>query len=432
MERSDRTGPSGPGNRDWAWGRLEDAHRVKKLLGYNRIDYAWELPESAVRFVVHVCDQVPRAAYARLPAQGGYRWVPQGGKAARQVIQMAMRAVHVVGLDAAKVSLAVRDGHVAVRRLEPYPGTHGDVSTGAYGDGPTGPCGDDPARAIPHDRSPLTLGADPEFVLVANGELLPASRFFPLTGQVGCDAFVNRDTGEHPLAELRPPPAAEPGELVANIGTALAGAHARLPWRSIRWLAGSMPVPGLGTGGHIHLGTAPSAGLVRALDSYLAVPLFLIEDPHRARERRTRYGFLGEIRLQPHGFEYRTPSSWLWSPDVTRGVIALARIIAGHHDQLAQDVFAQDEAHAAFYAGRREYFLPLLDPLWRDLVQAEGHSRDMTCARLLFDMARDGPASEDVDLIRAWGIASARRAAANPARNLAVGPAVLPPAAAQF
>lgn len=392
-------GPAGPegGMASWqpdaAWERLADLRRLSRLFGYHRIECAWEVPEGVANFIVYVHDQQPREIYASMPGYGKRHFVPSHSKKARRVALLAMRAAHIVGLDSALVYLVINNGRLAISRLEPGPA----IDTAAQRA---------PLRGYEQGKT-VTLGADPEFVLVAPSGLVAADRVFPLEGGIGCDAFRDRMTGEHPLAELRPAPAANPAELVEHIRVLLTKAQRRMPWRSVRWLSGSMPWPGIMAGGHVHFGMAPNAQLVRALDNYLAVPLLLIEDRERAIIRRARYGFLGEIRLKPHGFEYRTLSSWLWSPRVTFGVMALARVIADNHEKLSQNVFADDSAHAAFYAGDTRYFTRFLPQLHHDVLSlATPH--DAAVIETLFEMAAAGCAGEDEDIMEAWKIPQKR------------------------
>ena len=48
------------------------------------------------------------------------------------------------------------------------------------------------------------MGADIEFMLSCDDELLPASEFFPLEGAIGCDERqIEQDSGEYALAEIQ-------------------------------------------------------------------------------------------------------------------------------------------------------------------------------------------------------------------------------------
>jgi hypothetical protein len=203
-----------------------------------------------------------------------------------------------------------------------------------------------------------TLGADPEFVLMSpDGKVVPASRFFARDGAAGCDSVVIRGVKVWPLAELRPEPATEPGAVAAELRRLLGAAAKRFRGAPpLVWRAGAWPVRGLPLGGHVHVsGAAVSGERLRALDNAVALPLRLLEPPGAAA-RRPRYGALGDFRRQPHGgFEYRTPPSWLVSPRLTVGVLALVKIAVEHAHELA-DVrpLDEDSLRDAFYGDQIE------------------------------------------------------------------------------
>lgn len=96
-----------------------------------------------------------------------------------------------------------------------------------------------------------------------------------------------------------------------------------------------MPQPGFPLGGHLHFsGVSLNGALLRALDNYLALPLALLEDK-RATRRRPHYGNLGDFRRQSYGgFEYRTLPSFLISPQLAKGVIGMAFLIASQYPRL--------------------------------------------------------------------------------------------------
>ncbi|RLG44622.1 MAG: hypothetical protein DRN81_04055, partial [Thermoproteota archaeon] len=54
----------------------------------------------------------------------------------------------------------------------------------------------------------ITVGADPEFLLFKNDEVVRANSILPYNGSIGSDGA---------MAEIRPQPSAHPGELVKNI-----------------------------------------------------------------------------------------------------------------------------------------------------------------------------------------------------------------------
>jgi len=173
------------------------------------------------------------------------------------------------------------------------------------------------------------LGADPEFGLMRGDKtIVPKLLSNHQFGLDGCGR----------IAELRPDPAESPQELVANIKKILQS----VPFRDITkysWKAGNMagenPI-----GGHIHFGNGkfhtnyagrgkyPNEKAAAVLDTFLAVPIALIEDKEEASQRRTfSYGNLGNFRSQIWGIEYRTLGSWLVSPEIATSTLALAKVL---------------------------------------------------------------------------------------------------------
>jgi hypothetical protein len=226
----------------------------------------------------------------------------------------------------------------------------------------------------------VMLGADPEFILKdEKGELVMASQFFPRRGMVGCDQVVHRGEElqtQYPLAELRPPPADDPEKLFKNIYIAMVLGARKINNPDIHWLAGGMPLEGYPIGGHIHFSRIElNSQFLRVLDNYLALPLSILEN-EQSRKRRPRYGYLGDFRRQFHGgFEYRTLPSWLISPVVARGVLALSKLLALHYKHLRklplQDIHIQE----AFYHGKKEELYELLPGLWRDIESLPSYYR---------------------------------------------------------
>jgi hypothetical protein len=225
----------------------------------------------------------------------------------------------------------------------------------------------------------MKLGLDIEFILRqpgANAKIVPASRFLKRNGQVGCDSVRIGGKLYYPLAELRPSPAAEPQELFRNLYAAMRKAAMRIGDASLEWLAGGMPAQGLPLGGHIHVSGVPlNADLLRAMDNYMALPLVLLEDSTTSRRRRA-YGALGDFRRQFHGgFEYRTLPSWIVSPALAMGVIALARVIVEHYSELRQRPLARPEMQTAYYVGDKLCIQPVVPALWEDLEATSAYKK---------------------------------------------------------
>lgn len=351
------------------------------------------------------------------------RWRPAdegelGNRTRERAVGAAIRALHALRLDCGRVVVGVGgpDAPEAVSRLELAPVPHGAVAR-ALRQLVVEWLGDavhlQPEVAV--RRPPLHLGADPEFVLVdrATGEPVPASRYLPRAGSVGCDGHAAAP-GIYPVAEVRPSPAADPRALVGGIRRCLIRAAARLPDEGVAWLAGGEPVPGLPTGGHVHLSGLPLSGaLLRALDTYVALPVFLAEPPEAAARRRRRHGFLGDVRPKRHGgFEYRTLPSWLVSPELALAVLALVRLVALEHPRLPRDAFRDGRLVRAFYAGDPRPARRLLPVLRRDLEGLPGYGRWAREIETLLDRVAGGWTWDPrTDLRAAWRLPARMRAA---------------------
>ncbi|AEI41451.1 putative amidoligase domain-containing protein [Paenibacillus mucilaginosus] len=295
-----------------------------------------------------------------------------GSKALRE----AVKALYALGLDYGVVRIGVRTGGtLAVRRVEAVPELTprlAELFAGAmnrYG------ARLDERRGAP--QLDVMLGADPEFLLLnGRGKVRFASAFMDKDGPVGCDAIVLPSRRKiYPLAELRPRPSTEVRELIVQLHRTLQLAARRITDEELVWVAGGMPVKGFPLGGHIHFSRVDlESRLLRVLDNYLALPLTLIEDGSTG-QRRPQYGFLGDFRRQRHGgFEYRVLPSWMVSPAVAKGVLALAKLAAEHYPQLRQRPLSDPEVAKAYYRGDKSRIRPLLPALWRDLERLPGYA----------------------------------------------------------
>lgn len=178
----------------------------------------------------------------------------------------------------------------------------------------------------PVDEEPLLIGCDPEFGYIKNQRTQQAIA-------VG-DRF-GRDSGGR-VGEIRPRPGRTPGELLSNITATLKeGADGNDLLKTYFWKAGAMACEEP-LGGHIHFGHSSLKGsselrqsVADALDKTFSVVSLLTEDRAEAIKRRcgSTYGGLHNSRNQPHGMEYRVPSSWLVSPEVVKGNLATAYVV---------------------------------------------------------------------------------------------------------
>ncbi len=286
----------------------------------------------------------------------------------RQVKRLAIRSVHSLGLDFGMVTIGVSNKEHFVINVSPKPILNKKINLRL-----TNAIQSLQQKLLnPIVASEVMLGADPEFVLRRNsGKFVLASTYFTKSGAVGCDQIWlrgDKTKKKLPIVELRPSPSNEPETLVRIIYNKLLAASKKIKDSSIQFLAGSHPLRGYPIGGHIHFSNIYlNSFLIRALDNYLALPLFLLEDPH-GFDRRPRYGFVGDYREQFHGgFEYRTLPSWLISPRVTKGVLALAKLVACSYPNLRQAPLSLPAIQNAYYNGNQTKLLEIVYSLWGDI-----------------------------------------------------------------
>ena len=326
--------------------------RKQKIFRLNRIPEVEEAANTVRLLEVLVVDQ-QLAGFRIRQGNGNWKEIKAGVYAA--AAELGKRAVYLLGLDVARVRVGVsRQRQYQVWEVDPAPALNRKEQLWLFD------YLESLKHTLPNTGGEAMLGADPEFMLMKSrtGRMMPASNFFPRLGIVGCDAIRTRDHRKRPVAEIRPEPAVSPLELVEHIQTALQAANRLTPYHSIRWLAGSQPFAGFSTGGHVHFShTACNGHLLRALDVYAAVPVFLLEMPENAAARRRKYGMLGDYRLKEYGgFEYRTLPSWLVSPEWTRAVLCLCKVIAGSYSVLDTSLFFDPEMQQNFYQGKRGFF----------------------------------------------------------------------------
>ncbi|WP_234399624.1 putative amidoligase domain-containing protein [Paenibacillus popilliae] len=188
---------------------------------------------------------------------------------------------------------------------------------------------------------------------------------------------------------------------------------------ALEWLAGGRPLGRFPLGGHIHLSGLPlTSELVRVLDTYVTLPVAVLEDPSGA-SRRPRYGTLGDVRLQVHGgaggFEYRTLPSFLISPALAREVLALMKAAVTHRHRLKRRDSLCDPVIRAYHTGRTTEELRLiawsavrglLAELEDEAVSAEsGTERELALIRSFARRIDSGWRwNERADIRQAWAV----------------------------
>lgn len=184
----------------------------------------------------------------------------------------------------------------------------------------------------------ITVGADPEFGLVApNGILKRGNQVVPHAGLFGSDG---------PSVEVRPQPSRDHRAVVGNIEHILA--HPPDAATKYRWQGGATYQDQNRVywfGGHIHLGRPSQidqdyawncyASIATVLDGLLALPMVRFDTPEPWQRRngcQYNYGKAGDIRAdypEQDRFEYRVLSGlWLTHPTLARIALGAAKCIA--------------------------------------------------------------------------------------------------------
>jgi hypothetical protein len=258
-----------------------------------------------------------------------------------------------------------------------------------------------------NQKPEIKLGADPEF-MIANSrtdKMIAASEFFPRDGIVGCDNIRVPRRQQRPVGELRPQADISPLMLQENIKAALEQANKMVPYKNIKLLAGSQPFPGFSIGGHIHFSNLSLNGhIMRTLDNYLGLPIYLLENQKTAVKRRNKYGHLNDFRVKDHGgFEYRTPGSWLVTPEISLAVLCLAKLVASNYLHLRHNFFLSVNAHRSFYRGDTQYFIAQFDELWNDLKKLDDYKKYSDELEIIPHMIRQNQTwDENTDLRKSW------------------------------
>ncbi|MNO75870.1 hypothetical protein D3C76_669330 [compost metagenome] len=323
----------------------------------------------------------------------------------RRLEKTAVRALYVLGLDLGEVVIyAGEEGKYFVEKIQVTPDVTDEASVHLYAQAMSSLL--DELRTFAQVKPEMMLGMDPEFLLFDdnNRKVVPASRYLNHRGEAGCDVLRYRGRKLYPLAELRPAPGREPSEVVIHLLHAFRSAHRAIPDNGLLWQAGGMPQRGFPLGGHIHFSGVPlTAELLRALDNYLALPVAAIEDPGSFR-RRPLYGNLGDFRVQDYGgFEYRTLPSFLVSPLVTKGVVAMARLIAENSEVLTRRPLQKDEIYQAFYTGDQKIIRKALPPLINDIISITTYHRYENYISPFIEAVLSGRTwNESSDIRRLW------------------------------
>ncbi|MGE5653655.1 MAG: putative amidoligase domain-containing protein [Bacillota bacterium] len=360
------------------------------------------------RYIVHVVNLRVIAIYQERRGRRPVRIADRHSKLVAKIIEMAVHSLHLLGLDFGRVDVALdSDDSPLVMDVDPAPKLTNRLAH-LYGEALSRYVAELSSYIDAGEAPSIRMGADPEFMLRhrETGKMIMASRFFPNGGPVGCDARTVYLNGKHhPLAELRPEPDSSPRRLVDNIRRTMALALKLAPFRNVEWVAGSQPYRGYPVGGHIHFsGVRLNSVMLRALDNYLGIPVMLMEYPKTAKARRRRYGRLGDHRYKEHGgFEYRTLASWLVSPAVTRGILALASLVSRYFIVLRENNLDTYKDQRAFYQNDKPYFRDWFTQMWRRIMMLPGYEEVSDDLAVVYDLITSHRVwSESEDIRRTW------------------------------
>jgi len=208
----------------------------------------------------------------------------------------------------------------------------------------------------------LTLGGDPEFEVIYDGEVVPASDL-SIFRDGDLDHPIGTDGASH-TAELRPDPACSPEEYVENFLALLEEVKSANVLLSVQGDTYAL-------GGHIHIGSSNDL-VVQVLKNEVERFVEVLDDfvgrvllPTSGRARGS-YARLGEYELKPYGWEYRTPPSSFYADiemvritfKLTKGLVEELLQKGEISYEVLEDGRAKKEEHLRFLTPEEtEYFL---------------------------------------------------------------------------
>lgn len=389
--------------------RLALSSEAKRVLELNRLNTPGPDDNLTREYKVIIMNLDPHNVWKREPVsspENNAKWTiikaEEDDKEVKRITTAARIAVQALGLDFAIVHVVLsKPRKPIIRSVDPSP----PLATKALKalikflvESPYSP-----------DKKEVKLGADPEFILINRdtGKMIPASQFLPRFGTVGCDSVRIPNRQQRPIGELRPEPSPSPLVLAENIRKSLLQAVKLLPYNNIEWMAGSQPTSNYPIGGHIHFSNiALSSKLLRALDNYLAIPVFLMEDTKTSTMRRTKYGLLSDFRIKDYGgFEYRTISSWLVTPEISKGVLCLAKLIVSNYSELTTNYFTRPDIQKAFYSGDKSYLRDIYHQIWNAIMALPGAKEFASYLEPIHELCQNlQDWDESRDIRETWGI----------------------------
>jgi len=200
----------------------------------------------------------------------------------------------------------------------------------------------------------FTLGCDPELICHRNGQFVPAYNYFKSNSSFGLD-------GCESTAEIRPGFSESPIDLTSKIYQILQYGHEKAP--ELEFYAGHY-VDNYAIGGHTHFSLQPDSRIISALDVMLGSLSSCIDDKQQKLKRESSgYGKKSAYRKKSHGFEYRTPGSFLLSPSVTLVHLTLAKlaVVGVLEDNLDFEELKARQRSCTFLKNLKQYLITIPD-----------------------------------------------------------------------
>lgn len=274
---------------------------------------------------------------------------------------------------------------------------------------------------------PLRFGADPEFIFKKDGLFYKADNIY---GGRLLDTKIGTD-GHAQIAEFRPSPHADAISMCEEIRDLIRNVWERdAKSRGLSAHAGSAGGEGAYKPlcGHIHF-NIKSKEIKEKLLPYLNVPMIMLmfledydENVIRRRQRDMEgnyYGRLSDMRDQPHGFEYRTPSSWLVSPAIARGYFSIYhslvhdfqknKFVAKHPLTRVKKLLEEWDLDEHFRNAEHDAFRYKLKTVVNGIKELTFYKTNFmnyqNYINTMFSLLRLGkPWNEDRDMFETWGI----------------------------
>lgn len=230
----------------------------------------------------------------------------------------------------------------------------------------------------------IMIGLDPEMGLLNKQGKFVGS---PYRG-----SEIGRDAGD--VIELRPKPGSVK-EVITNV-RALYESMDKTLRKDLRLISGGGKIIDKPLGGHIHFNIPSHAELTALLDEFIGKPIQRINGSERVVGGHS-YGHLGAISRKSHGFEYRTPPSFLGKPDLFAGVIAVAFCVASTWKTICNSGMTFEyECNAKTGALAKEY---------EKLTYYTRYKRHVNA--FLEYVNNDELSMEETDVLAAWAIREA-------------------------